>query len=486
MRPHPLTLVLLLAALAGLGFAGFATYDFVAHLDRQVHGLHCSFFPGIGATDVTGASGCHVTLMSSYSSVFRTDIWGGLPIALPAMSVFSFLAFFAVFLIVTRRQKDSRATLFLLLGTLLPVLTSAGLGYVSLVTLGTACKLCVGIYVSSGVAFVAAAGLYVIARRAADDSPEEGALTPPAEEMTPKTLAVAFAVGVAFVGVPALAYALGAPEFDEYIGACGQLAEVEDEGGVLMPLGAPLPGVPVIEVLDPLCGACRGFEQRLGAVEAASGISRRVLLFPLDKTCNWMIDDTIHPGACAISEAVICAQDDAADVLDWAFANQDAILTAARADADAAARMARERFPDLAPCIGSAAARARLNLSLRWAVDHELPVLTPQLYVGQTRLCDADTDLGLDYVLTQLIERTPSASAPRPTRPLVAGEAVPATHRIGAPGRVAERVRPPPRPAAPIPPSVAPEDDVAPAVGEPADEAPEAPPEVDDSPTEAP
>ena len=33
------------------------------------------------------------------------------------------------------------------------------------------------------------------------------------------------------------------------------------------------------------------------------------------------------------------------------------------------------------------------------------PVLTPQLYVNNTRLCDADTDLGLDYMLSRLIER---------------------------------------------------------------------------------
>ena len=315
MRPHPLTVLVLVAALAGLGFAGFATYDFVAHLDRGVHGLHCSFFPGLGSTDVSGASGCHVTLMSSYSSVLRTDLWGGLPIALPAMSVFSFLGFFSVFLIVTRRQKDTRATLFLVLGTLLPVLTSVVLGYVSLVTLGTACKLCVGIYVSSGVAFLAAIGLYVIARRSSGDQQKEGTLTPPGDEMTPAALAAAFAVGVAFVAVPVMAYALGAPEFDEYVGACGQLDEVQDEGGVLMPLGSPVPGVPILEVLDPLCGACRGFEQRLSAVEAASRTSRRVLLFPLDETCNWMIDETIHPGACAISEAMICAQSDAGAVL---------------------------------------------------------------------------------------------------------------------------------------------------------------------------
>ena len=65
--------------------------------------------------------------------------------------------------------------------------------------------------------------------------------------------------------------------------------------------------------------------------------------------------------------------------------------------------MARERFGALSECIGSPRAQARVNQSLRWAVQNQLPVLTPQVYVGQTRLCDADTDLGMDYALTRLV-----------------------------------------------------------------------------------
>jgi len=83
--------LLIVAAVAGLTFAGVSTYDFVAHLDRQVHSIHCSFVPGMGATDTAGSSGCYLTLMSPYSSIFRKTIWGGLPIALPAMAVFAFL-----------------------------------------------------------------------------------------------------------------------------------------------------------------------------------------------------------------------------------------------------------------------------------------------------------------------------------------------------------------------------------------------------------
>jgi hypothetical protein len=67
--------------------------------------------------------------------------------------------------------------------------------------------------------------------------------------------------------------------------------------------------------------------------------------------------------------------------------------------------MVNERFPNLHSCIGSARVQAQLNRSLRWAVANQLPVLTPQVYVNNTRICDEDTDLGVDYVLTRLLDR---------------------------------------------------------------------------------
>src|SRR5262245_43484312 len=112
-------------------FAAVSTYDFVAHLDRQVHGLHCSFVPGLGTPDATGTSGCHVTLMSPYSSIWRDSVWGGVPISLPAMAVFAFLFFWGVLLWLNERTKDPRATGFYALATGLPALTSIIMGIIS-------------------------------------------------------------------------------------------------------------------------------------------------------------------------------------------------------------------------------------------------------------------------------------------------------------------------------------------------------------------
>ena len=53
----------------------------------------------------------------------------------------------------------------------------------------------------------------------------------------------------------------------------------------------------------PLCPACRGFENRFSKAAARDAFDRRVVLFPLDNTCNWMVDSAVHPGACAVSGA---------------------------------------------------------------------------------------------------------------------------------------------------------------------------------------
>lgn len=417
MKPHPWTILVLLGALSGGIFAFVSTSDFAAHLDRQVHGIHCSFLPGVGTPDVSGASDCHVTLMSPYSSVLRQSVWGGIPISLPALSVFAFIGFWALALIVLRWQYDKRATAFLLLASLVPLLTSVAMAFVSFFTLHAACKLCIGIYVSSLLLFVGSLGLWLRSLRAqpqpfgaqmggtavrsqAGRSREE-----PAEPVSLAVLGSAFVFGLAVVLVPALVYAAAAPDYSEYVGSCGTLDQPDAPAGILIPLGTQSASVTALEILDPLCPACRGFEERLAAGGLHDRISRKALLFPLDDTCNWMVDEAIHPGACAVSEAMLCAGDRAEEVLAWSFEEQERIREASTADPAAASRMISETFPELSACLGSPTVRARLNRSLRYAVANELPVLTPQLYVDGVRVCDEDTDLGLDYALSRLLDR---------------------------------------------------------------------------------
>jgi hypothetical protein len=62
----------------------------------------------------------------------------------------------------------------------------------------------------------------------------------------------------------------------------------------------------------------------------------------------------------------------------------------------------RQRFPELMDCVASKETAQRLDRVMRFAVDNRLPVSTPQLFVGETRLCDEDTDIGLAYTLPRL------------------------------------------------------------------------------------
>ena len=459
MRPRPWLVLVLLGAAVGLVFAAVSTYDFVQHLDRQVHNLHCSFLPGVSHT---GESGCQVAMMSPYSSVLRGRVWGGIPIALPAMSVFAFLVFYALDLGLTRRKDDPRATGFLALATVLPAVTSLAMLVISLTRLGTTCKLCVGIYVASALCLVGGLGLWRSAvraggggreprahRRDARDGrdggepafvgrakTESGArliAVSPAGATPAGFLVAAFVVGVAFVATPVALYLAWAPDHARFIGTCEGLPHADDPYGIMLRMergGAPAGSAPAIEVLDPLCPACRAFEQRLAGSGLSARLERKVVLFPLDNTCNWMVTEATHPGACTVSEAVLCAGDKAPDVIAWAFEVQDRIRDETRADPAAAARIVKQRFPELAACIGSPEARSRLNKSLRWIVANNIRVLTPQLFVDKVKLCDEDVDLGLEYTLARMLDRhahgtlaTVPLEKPGPRTPRPAGGA---------------------------------------------------------------
>ncbi|MFW6058516.1 MAG: hypothetical protein ACOC9W_06640, partial [Persicimonas sp.] len=321
---------------------------------------------------------------------------------------------------------------------LLPALSSAVMGYISLSELGAACKLCIGIYVSSALVLTGALGLWIRARGEAaisgagvdladpewasgdegDDERNAASVEPDPDESSwdsgpsraggPASfgfLAAMFGLGLVFVAVPVGAYLASAPDHSRFVGACGELDERPDES-LLIEVG-PQSGVPALEVFDPLCPACRGFEEHLAQTKYHEQLARKAVLFPLDDECNWMIDQAVHPGACAVSEAVLCAEDDADRVIDWAFAHQEKLLETAGSSGgtDKVRDMIATEFPNVDGCLGSPKVRARLNQSLRWAVDAELRVLTPQIYVDGVRLCDEDVDLGLEFALSTMLER---------------------------------------------------------------------------------
>ena len=471
MRPPAWLVVVLVGAGLGLLFAGISTYDFVQHLDRQVHSLHCSFIPGVSHDDP--ASGCQVAMMSPYSSIFRSHVWGGIPIALGAMSVFAFIAFYAADLVVTRRKDDARATLFLVAATALPLLTSLVMLMISLTKLGTTCKLCVCIYIASALVFTGAVMTWRRAKAlgtlgASRSGSHRLELGVDARATSLGLLGAMVGVGFAFVAIPLVLYLAQAPDNSKFIGTCEALPRPDDTYGVLVNLHRSK-GAPALEVLDPLCPACKAFEQRLDASGLGDKLDRRAVMFPLDNTCNWMITETTHPGACTVSEAVLCAGDKAPEVIRWAFEMQDQIRAETAKDPGAAARFVKRKFPELAACVGSPEARSKLNKSLRWSVANNIHVLTPQLFVDNVKLCDEDVDLGLEFALGIMLDRHAKGTLlPPPGAPSAAP----------APAHRPEPEAPAPRKAKLEPPSASPKADTKSPI--------EATPPVVDKPTVTP
>ena len=55
--------------------------------------------------------------------------------------------------------------------------------------------------------------------------------------------------------------------------------------------------------------------------------------------------------------------------------------------------------------LGGNLVKSKLTKSLRWAVGNAIPVLTPQLFVGNSRMCDEDSDLGLEFTLSRMLSK---------------------------------------------------------------------------------
>ena len=393
-------------AIVGVIFSGISTYDFIAHLDRQMHAISCSFVPGLEPLDLVGASGCFAAMMSPYSSIMREAIWGGIPIALPSLSVFAYLAYMSVDMIALKKGQDPAETGYAIAASLLPLVTSIVYYWISIKYVGAVCKLCVGVYFASAGVFISAIVAHIFAMKI-----EAKQYISADNGKSPFTrYLLYFFEGVLFVAIPIVLYVAFKPQFSEAITDCGRLAHPEDKYGIMSKYSPAPNGIRTIEILDPLCLACKGFRDRLKMSSVYNKLDIDVVLFPLDKECNWMVTESLHPGSCAVSEAALCAGDDFATVLNWSLNNQPEIRELAlEGGSKAVYTRLKKEFPKIASCVNRPQVRSKINKSLRWIVSNSLPVQTPQFYVNGEKLCDEDTDLGLEYTLFKLIGQNESA-----------------------------------------------------------------------------
>jgi uncharacterized membrane protein/protein-disulfide isomerase len=410
-RRWPAT-VALLASLLGLTFGGLSTLDYSKHLDRQVHDIHCSFIPGLPA-EHTGESACRAAMYSPYAALFRDRYWGGVPISLFAVGAFSFFAAFALYLLLAGSNAPRRAMQFFGAVSLTPLVVSIVMFTISALKLGQFCKTCVGIYISSALLAAAGVGLLLESRRASGapaggDKPEgEGAKVAPQKPSGPAALilipAWLLTLGI-FSVTPALLYVSALPSYANYINSCGKLPKPGDPNNTLIhvtPAGAKQAATLFV---DPLCPTCKAFHKRLVADGLIDQLDATIVLFPLDNECNWMLDRPLHPGACLVSKAVLCGGPRSIAVLEWAYDNQERIAEAAKSGAGMVnvRAMLREQWSSLDACIDAKDTKLRLDKMLRYIVDNQLPVSTPQFFLGDTRLCEEDSDIGFSYAIGKL------------------------------------------------------------------------------------
>jgi uncharacterized membrane protein len=395
--------IAVVAAALGVIFAAYSTYDYAHQLDRQVHAVHCSFIPGAPVSDDDNA--CKTALFSSFSAVFRSTWWGGVPVSLFALGAFTFFVGFGLYLAVGAR--GSRAHAFYAAASLAPVGASLAMFSISIVHLHVLCKLCVGIYVSSLVLAVAAIAAWAASRReavgtearAGTDGPPER----PSAHSWPFVCLWTAALGIAAV-LPAVAYVSALPDYRPRIEQCGKLAVSSDPHASLLKLATAHPTRPVLLFEDPLCPTCKDFHQRMVDEGIFDRLDVTMAMFPLDSECNWMLDRALHPGACVVAKAVICGgSEKARAVLEWAFDDQDELRELGKRGADQLTAKVGERWgAEMSACVGRPQTSARLNQQLHFAANNHIPVSTPQMFLGTTRICDEDTDLGLRYTLAQL------------------------------------------------------------------------------------
>lgn len=380
----------------GLSFAASSTLDYAAHLDRRLHDLHCSFVPGAGVTDA--AEACRTAMYSPYAAFFRDKYWGGIPISLFALGAFTFFAGFALYLLLAGGHAPRKAVGFFAVVGVTPVLVSATMAIISATQLGSFCKTCVGIYISSFLlaigALLGALGL----RRGASLAPDDG--RPQGSWLVP--LAFLPALGAVTL-VPAAVYASSVPDHRPYLDKCGVLKKEPVATDALLRMAGRRPVKSALFFEDPLCPTCKAFHGRLAAEGVLERLDVQLALFPLDNECNWMLSSAMHPGACVVSKAVICGKERARQVLEWAYDEQGSLARAGKAGAPALRAVIEKRWgADMLVCIDSSETKLTLNKHLHFATENAIAVSTPQVFLGKQRICDEDTDMGLSFTLKQL------------------------------------------------------------------------------------
>ena len=192
--------------------------------------------------------------------------------------------------------------------------------------------------------------------------------------------------------------------------APASVAEQKYRTNVKGPLDAP---IKVVEFADFMCPGCRAASGALHEYFAQQGsdINLTFKNFPLEKTCNPGMNQTIHNGACELALGAICASDlgmfwpyhDRIFSRVWEVATRQDII-----DNGVAVGMDKAK---LTACLASPTASSKLALQVKEGFEVKVEV-TPTLVVNGRKL--ARTDQFSNAVEE---ERKKLLAAPAPSAP---------------------------------------------------------------------
>ncbi|HUK66971.1 MAG TPA: vitamin K epoxide reductase family protein [Anaeromyxobacteraceae bacterium] len=271
-------------AVLALGLAGLGLALMLARLHEQAHAGVVSF---CAINDVVN---CDTVAVSRYS------VWLGLPVAVWGILGYALMSGLALWGLLPGRPQATwpRGLLVVLSGV--AVATSLALALVSEFAIGALCLLCAGSWVISIALFLAA---FRLARPL-------GVLSAIRADLATVLAHKSFTLGAALA---LLALILGAakayPHYWERPAPPPQkLAEAP-----LSPL-APGQKFTIVEYSDYECPFCaRDHDEAKAFLADRPDVVVVHRQFPLDPTCNPAVKRPMHPSACALAKAAICADE---------------------------------------------------------------------------------------------------------------------------------------------------------------------------------
>jgi protein-disulfide isomerase len=206
-----------------------------------------------------------------------------------------------------------------------------------------------------------------------------------------RTLAVSVLLAVAAVSVSSFAQEKpkpAAPVAKPAVPAATAPAEQKYKTNVKGPADAP---IKVVEFADFMCPGCQAASGALREYFAQQGndINLTFKNFPLEKTCNPGIGQSIHTGACELALGAVCASDlgvfwayhDRIFSRSWSVATRQDVI-----DNGVAVGMNKAK---LEACLNSPEAKSKLALQIK--EGFETPVnLTPTLVVNGKKLASTN------------------------------------------------------------------------------------------------